>query len=275
MKSLILISISILLCANSYSQGICGNYIGQEYGSRTYQHNKKGKTVNETVEYTDKYLNLKADSTFSFEYFQDCGFCNSQGGNTKSCTGTWTFAKDTVYLTSKYTQADFTEVKEAYFPTKENQLLKIVNVSVPYENDDSLDLTAQLKKISADTSVDWFRGRMGIRLHFSKTSDSYFYNKVLCKENDTVYFKGKTPSTINVSSMEGYAAIECYYTPKDTTANYFEIKLKRTVKGENMWLKKYKLAFVNNELRPPDLNDGNLSVDGKRYYHKQKEPKKK
>lgn len=251
----------LFFCNTGTSQTIAGKYIGYDFSGMSYQTNKKGKHIKQKVNEVAKTLQLNADSTFSFEYWDPCGLCNSQGGNTKRCSGTWTFNKDTIYLTSKYKEADFIIVKESYMPTKEKDLYKFVNISPSYEDDDDRE--------------DWFRNDMGITLLTNNANYRFFYGAIACRKNDTIYFKAKAPVKFSVSAEVDYSAVKCNYEPKDNNANYFEIKIKRTIKNENMWLNRYKLSVVNGELCPlGKYYDNELHIDGKRYYHKQKNLKK-
>ena len=262
----LILNLNMIMC---HSQSLIGNYIGQKNELRSYTQNKKKKIIHQQIEYIDKNLNLNNDSTFTFEYFSNCGLCNSQGGYQKQTKGIWTFSHDTLYLTSTFQDEDFFEVKESYIPSLEPKLIKIMNVSEKDSPDDSLTISKILHN-TQHYDTDWFSGRIKVSIYFTVGSSSQDIG--ICKENDTLYSKG-IPLKIVVSTHEGYRDIQISYIPKDSKSNSFEFKLKGSVEGQNIWFKRDKLVLVKNEFKSLDYY-GDLSVGFEKLYHKQKILKK-
>jgi hypothetical protein len=239
-KYILFVLITVQSVFSTFSQPIIGKYTGLHSDGYTFKYTKKGKKIITKEYFIEKSLELFADSIFILS-FRKFNIHSSIGNEIRYCTGNWKTHMDTLILFSTYRMQDFCQVDEQFIPTCENELNKIVII----QGSDSITPCNRVRVISAEVVVD------------SKSMGQ-------CNSNDTLFFKSKPISTIDLTSVSG-RFMRWKYQPKFIKSNFFTFYIKTCVKDENICLENGQLLIKDGKLIPLEIFD-DLYVD--RYPYK-------
>lgn len=231
-KNFIIIFFVLLFCNKLFSQ-LKGEYKGlYTLENQYYPITEKNDTFIDGKKTTilafkkvewkgEKKLLLFKKGKFYFEYLGGCHAFSSKEQKRK-CTGSYKINKDTVILTSTYTQSDFCSVTEKIIDTIATGYVMIVT---NYPND--------IRRLT--TFIN------GFDLQINDTLIGEF------KIHDTIYYKKTEVRKLFFSCCSPYQ-MEWSYVPQNVKSNFFEVTLKREIDNENVSIDNSKLLISNKKL---------------------------
>lgn len=239
------------VCHELSAQNLAATYYGYDLASTSYKKTRSGKEKMDKKYYTEKVLEIHADSTFLFHYI-NYHTLNTQGGLEKCCKGKWHVEGDMLILNSRYTAQDFCSARESYIPTNEPGLVK-------FWRDEITDSTTVTDQWGSRTEDLWYRC-VEMSVNGSKIGR---YDM-----DDTMYYKSKGIEKISMGTCEWSSEMDWTYVPLNSLSNCFAFILKRNIGADDMVLDQYKLRISANGLEP--LGYGQLQVDDGYDYKKTK-----